>query len=260
MRQRRDLIPLKSSDFDVARDEPDPRGWEVFGSDRRRIGEVDDLIVGTTDQKVQYLDIDVDGAELGLAETGRHALIPLERARLEERDRNVFLEGVSSGEIAQMPATLSDLGGEPEGLPPAPERLEPEPRREEGETHLTRSEEELVVGKHTVEAGEVEVGKHVETEHVKRPVTRMHEEVDVERRPASAAQERDARIDEEEIHIPIREEEVVVEKRPRVREEMVVRKRPIEEEQEVEADVRKEEFYVEEHGRNEELRRRRREQ
>lgn len=260
MRDSRNLVPLKESEFDVSRDQPDPRGWPVFGSDRRGIGEVDDLIVDTTDQTVHYLDIEVDAEGLGLPENRRHALVPLERARLDEREGNVFLEGIASGEIVAMPSTVRDIGGEPEARHRAPEQLPERHERQElaePETHLTRSEEDLVVGKQMVESGEVEVGKHVETEHVRQPVTRMHEEVDVERHPVEAAEGRDTRIDEEEIHIPIREEEVVVEKRPRVREEMIVRKRPVEEEEDVEADIRKERFYVEEHDRDEEMMRRR---
>lgn len=126
---------------------------------------------------------------------------------------------------------------------------------EDRDVHLTRSEEELQIRKQKVEAGEVEVGKRIETEHVKRPIKRMHEEVDVERRPASSVQGRTARIDEEEVRIPLQEEKLVVRKQPRVKEEMIVRKRAVEEQEEVEADLRKERFYVEERGRDKKKRR-----
>jgi uncharacterized protein (TIGR02271 family) len=110
---------------------------------------------------------------------------------------------------------------------------------------MTRSEEELAIGKREVRAGEVDVEKHVHTEHVRRPVTRRVEEVEVERRAARGRGE----IREEEIRVPVSEEELVVEKRPRVREELIVRKRPVEETEQIEADLRREEIEIERHGR-----------
>ncbi len=110
------------------------------------------------------------------------------------------------------------------------------------ETRVTRSEEDLNVEKREVRAGEVEVRKHVDTEHVSRPVTLRHEEVTIERRPLSADQARgDLKIgDENEVHIPITEEQLVVEKRVVPKEELVITKHMVSTEQNVEADVRKE--------------------
>ncbi len=75
-------------------------------------------------------------------------------------------------------------------------------------------------------------------------VPRRREEVNVERvsvnEPASEAE-----IGEDEVVIPIVEEEIVVQKRPVVREEIRVRKGVIEEEEVFEADLRKEEVEVE---------------
>ena len=48
---------------------------------------------------------------------------------------------------------------------------------------MTRSAEELRVGKRQVLAGEVEVKKRMETEHVRETVTLRSEDVDVQRRP-----------------------------------------------------------------------------
>src|SRR5690606_18948394 len=124
-------------------------------------------------------------------------------------------------------------------------------RMERGEAHMTRSEEELTIGKREVEAGEVDLEKHVRTEHVRRPVSRRVEEVEVERRAARGGR---GEIGEEEIRVPVSEEELVVEKRPRVKEELVVRKRPVEETEDIEADLRREEIDIETHGRVRETR------
>lgn len=118
-----------------------------------------------------------------------------------------------------------------------------------GEQRVTRSEEELDIGKRQVQAGAVDVRKTVETEHVSQPVTRRREEVTIERRPVSGARAGTADIGEDEIRIPVTEEEIVVEKRPVVKEEIVIRKQAVTEEQTVEADLRKERVDVDDSNR-----------
>lgn len=116
--------------------------------------------------------------------------------------------------------------------------------RNTGTARMVRSEEELEISKRQVQSGEVGVHKSVETEHVSRPVTLQHEEVTVERRPASADRiaTGDMGVQEtaDEIRIPVIEEEVVMETRQVVKEEIIIRKHAVAEEKTVEADLRKE--------------------
>jgi uncharacterized protein (TIGR02271 family) len=106
---------------------------------------------------------------------------------------------------------------------------------------ITRSEEELAVGKRPVEAGEVQLRKTVETEHRTERVPTRREEVTVERRPVDDARlAADVEIGEERISVPVTEEEVIVDKRPVVKEEIIVKKHAVEDTQTVEADLRKE--------------------
>lgn len=112
--------------------------------------------------------------------------------------------------------------------------------RSEEERRMTLSEEELAVGKREMAAGEVEIDKTVETRHVREPVQTRHEEVTVERRPLEPGMRADARIGEEEIHVPLTEEEVVASKRVVPKEEIVASKREVVENQTVEADLRRE--------------------
>jgi uncharacterized protein (TIGR02271 family) len=118
------------------------------------------------------------------------------------------------------------------------------------EERLTLSEEELAVGKREVRAGEVEVEKRVETEHVRREVPLMHEEVTVERRPIEggmvAAGGLNNTIGEEHIRVGLTAEEAVVEKRVVPKEELVVKKQQVTEERVVEADLRSEHAEVRE--------------
>lgn len=125
-----------------------------------------------------------------------------------------------------------------------------ETRREltDDEARLTLSEEQLAIRKTSHEAGEVEIGKRVETEHVRQNVPTMREEVTIERRPLDGMQATGATIGEEHLSIPLREEEVVAEKQVVAREEIVAHKREVVENREVQADLRREELDVRPQG------------
>lgn len=120
-------------------------------------------------------------------------------------------------------------------------------RGTEEERRMTLSEEELAVGRREVRAGAVEIEKEVESRHVRESVPTRHDEVVVERRPATGMSA-DARIGEEEIRVPLSEEEVVAEKRVVPREEIVASKREVVENETVEADLRRERAEIREEG------------
>jgi len=118
----------------------------------------------------------------------------------------------------------------------------------EGQQFIELREEELRAEKERVQAGEVTLRKEVVTEKktIEVPVTK--EEVVVERHPvAGRPSDRDIGKDEE-IRIPVMEEEVRVEKTPVVKEEVTLKKRPIQETKKVSDTVKREEAYVEHTG------------
>jgi uncharacterized protein (TIGR02271 family) len=111
-----------------------------------------------------------------------------------------------------------------------------------GEQRLTLAEEQLRVGTRQTEAGEAAVRKEVDTRHVREQVQLRHDEVSIERHPvtdASAVSGR-AELGEDEIRIPLMEEQAVVQKVLVPREEIIVRKHAVVENQTVEADLRSE--------------------
>src|SRR5919107_3096584 len=116
--------------------------------------------------------------------------------------------------------------------------------RDEDELRVQRSEEELRTGTREREAGKVGVRKQVRTEREQVRVPTKHEEVSVDRVPVNE-EGTGAEIGEDEISMPVVEDEVVVEKRPVVKEEIRVRKDVVQDEEVVEEDVRKEEIDVE---------------
>jgi uncharacterized protein (TIGR02271 family) len=115
---------------------------------------------------------------------------------------------------------------------------------DEDELRVQRTEEELAAGTTEREAGQLKVRKRVRTDRESIEVPTRHEEVSVERVPVSG-EATEAEIGEDEVSVPVTEEEVVVAKRPVVKEEVRIRKDVVEDTEVVEEDVRREEIEVE---------------
>lgn len=108
---------------------------------------------------------------------------------------------------------------------------------------ITAYEERLQVEKQTVNKGDVNVRKEVHTEHKTIDVPVQREEVVIERRTPSS--DATGSIEgHQEIRIPIREEQVSVEKIPVAKEEVVVGKRKVQDTQRVQETLRKEEIKI----------------
>jgi uncharacterized protein (TIGR02271 family) len=238
------LTPLsRMDDFQIASNDPDVRGWDVLANDDKKIGKVEDMLVDRTAREVRYLAVNRDrGLFSALTGGSGYVLIPVSDVRLD-RDRKVYLDSLGSSEIGSMQEYDLDSfsrsegfaqGGTRESL--SSDRLATDTERE---ARLTVSEEELAVGKRTVSAGEVGVQKRVETEHVREAVPVMREEVTVERRPATGRTTA-AEIGDDEIRVPLSQEEVTFEKRVVPKEELVIKKHQVQGEEVVEDDVRRE--------------------
>jgi uncharacterized protein (TIGR02271 family) len=115
---------------------------------------------------------------------------------------------------------------------------------DEDELRVQRSEEELRAGTREREAGAMKVRKRVRTDRERIEVPTKHEEVTVERVPVEG-EATEAQIGEDEVSVPVTEEEVVVDKRAVAKEEIRVRKDVVEDTEVVEDDVRREEIDIE---------------
>lgn len=110
-----------------------------------------------------------------------------------------------------------------------------------GQQTIRAHEEKLDIHKEPVETGEVRVRKEVHTEHktIDVPVTR--EEVVVERHPTSGRAASTSELGKnQEIRVPVHEEQVKVDKRTVVGEEVTVGKQVLHDTKRVEEDIRKE--------------------
>ena len=261
--------------YKVADGDIDPRGWDVKAADGTRVGEVDSLIVDQGAMMVRYLDVKLDRKAAGLSDD-RHVLVPIGGARLDDDRDDVLLGSLSAGDLAALPpythgqqltrehetsvrrgfdrgfTGASGVGADMTASRDYYEHEHYDQNRffgarragRENQQYLTRSEEELEVGKRQVRAGEVEVRKHVETEHVRETVPVTREDVTIERRPLSGSEAGNVEIGEQSITVPLMAEEAVAEKRAVAKEEVVVKKQAVTESQTVEADLRKERIEV----------------
>jgi uncharacterized protein (TIGR02271 family) len=223
----------------------------VTGSTGGDIGKVDDLLVDPTSMQARYLVVELDGEarRVANADSTDPVLVPVNRARIDQSDKRVRLDSAGAS-LAQLPRYRGEMVDRDYN-----DRFQQAeaPTPETGSRRMTLSAEELRIGKRRVQAGEVTVQKHVETEHVKEPVTRMREEVTIERRAVSDAHAGATDIREDEVRIPITEEELIVEKRPVVKEEVVIGKRQVQDTETVEADLKRERVDVDRDGRREHL-------
>ena len=256
-------------DYKVADGDPDIRGWNVKTFAGQKVGKVEELIVDKAAMRVRYMDVKVDKSALNTSED-RHILVPIGTARLDDERDDVLIHRLPAGGFAKAPAytggrltrdyerSLHDAyGSDTAGSTRAgagetagesfygselydDRRFWGNRRRgRENTAYVTRSEEELAVGTRPVKSGEVEVKKRVETKHVKEQVPTAREEITVERRPPSGMAG-SARIEEDEITIPVMEEQAVVQKRAVPKEEVVIHKETKRDQKTVEADLRKE--------------------
>ena len=100
MKHRR-LQELDRSDFEIVREDPDIRGWDVRGTNGRKVGAVEDLIVDAQEKKVRYMVVDLDDNELKLRH--RKVLIPIGLAELDQKDDDVMIPNISAQQLGELP-------------------------------------------------------------------------------------------------------------------------------------------------------------
>lgn len=113
---------------------------------------------------------------------------------------------------------------------------------------LTRSEEEMNVGKRDVEAGQVRLRKYVETEPVEMDVELRRETARVTREPIDEPV-RGADFGDDEVEVPLRSEEAVVEKQAVAKERIGIEKDVESERRTIADEVRKERIDVDDDTR-----------
>jgi uncharacterized protein (TIGR02271 family) len=210
------------------------QGWDVYGADGEKVGDVSELHEG-------YFV-----AKKGMFFPHEH-YIPFSAITRIEHDR-VYL-AVTKDQIEQQgwdEAPPRGSGGmSPAGRPHGQERTE-------DQRTVQLREEQLRANKDLREAGDVEVRKEVVTEQqtIDVPVTR--EEVVIERHPVDRAEGERRATGEigqgETLRIPVRKDQVTLEKDTVVTEEIEIGKRQVQDTQRVSDTVRREEAVIDHEG------------
>jgi sporulation protein YlmC with PRC-barrel domain len=108
------LQELRGSGYEVAKGQPDIRGWEVRDTDGHLMGKVHELIFDSRAQKVRYMVIDViDSKELQLEK--RSVMVPIGLAELQQQNDDVILPKVTAFHLRALPRySKDDLGSRAE--------------------------------------------------------------------------------------------------------------------------------------------------
>jgi uncharacterized protein (TIGR02271 family) len=228
-------------------------GYEVYDPNGEKIGKVDDLFVDESDQP-EYI-----GVKMGFLGTSS-TLIPWdvvdnandEGGRIElSVDKDTAKNGPAFDDDREITPEFENQVYSHYGLQRASTTEEPGPYEayqgtettDEDELRVQRTEEELRAGTMEREAGSVQVRKRVRTDRESVEVPTRREEVSVERVPVEG-EAAETEIGDNEVSIPVTDEEVVVEKRPVAKEEVRIRKDVVEDTEVVEEDVRREEVDI----------------
>jgi uncharacterized protein (TIGR02271 family) len=237
--------------------------YEVYDPSGQKIGKVDDLFVDEQDNP-EYI-----GVKMGFLGT-KSTLIPWQIIEVRE-DEGRMIVAADKDHVKNAPAfdddeeitpvfeakvweyfgpehtpsysergTYSDYYGE--GYEPTASTTTPAGT---DELRVQRTEEELLAGTRERTAGAIRVRKRVRTDRERLEVPIRREEVHVDRVPLDSKTASAAEIGDVEISVPLTEEEVVVEKRPVAKEEVRIRKDVVKDTEVVEEDVRREEVDVE---------------
>jgi uncharacterized protein (TIGR02271 family) len=226
--------------------------YTVVDRDNEKVGTVDAVWEDHTGEP-SYLAIRTGWLGLGKAH-----VVPAQAAQVNEAKRHIKLP-YTAEQVKNAPAfdSQDDITSESEYTISSHFGLNTEPprRSDDGVAPLARprdearvqlKEEELKVGKREVEYGGVRLRKIVRTETVNQPVELKREEIVVERVPVeSGAVAGDVSdFGDEEIYVPLRREEAVVEKTTRVREEVRLGKRTETENETVSDTIRREDVEI----------------
>ena len=273
------LQRLKHSNYEIADGEPDIRGWDVKDSAGKTIGEVDELIFDVQSLKVRYMVVDLGHNDLDLDK--RDVLIPIGLGELHKSDDDVIVPGVTANQLAMLPTyqddvTSSDetairdifagIGGAGIGAAALTTGSESDfyahQHFNEGNLNKNRKtdvmttddttaipiiEEELQVGKKTVQTGGAYIKSRMVEKPVEETVNLQEERVFVERTPVNQpadVTDFDA-FKEGTIELKEYAEVPVVSKEARVVEEITVGKEVNERDETIHDTIRKTEVEVE---------------
>ena len=95
------LKELHSSEFEMAKGEPDIRNWKVIGLQNQEVGRVEELLFNDVSHRVRYLVVNLHGKPLNLI--SRSILIPVGLVDLLRDEKVVLLNDINIAHLASLP-------------------------------------------------------------------------------------------------------------------------------------------------------------
>lgn len=86
--------------YDIAKDDPDVKHWNIVDESGKKIGEVKDLLFDPDAKKARYL---ITNLKDGMLEKHSRVLVPIGRARLDKTDKRIILPAVSLSQLDRLP-------------------------------------------------------------------------------------------------------------------------------------------------------------
>lgn len=239
------------------------RGKTVYDQQGDKIGKFQDIYTDIDTGEPEWIGIDSGGFL-----SSKHVLVPLQGFTPREdgisvpytKDRVKDAPKIDEDQIGyEREAELYEYYGlRQAGLQQPTEAYDPGRARQpetgemregrmgteaRGQESMTRSEEEMRIGKRQTEAGRVRLRKWIESEPVSEDVTLKHETAYVEREPIN--QPTGGELREEELEMGLRQEEAVVQKETVARERVSLGKETEETTETIEEDLRRERIEAE---------------
>ena len=273
------LVSLKETYPDYRNTFSDPSlshldDYSVYADGDDKVGTIEDGLFDSTTGQFRYLIVDT-----GIWIFGKKILLPIGRARFDNSEKRVYVSGLTKDQVENLPkyegADQIDYGYEENVRGVYRENAASQsaavgasapvytsetysyedydadlytvPDTEKANQPIRLYEERLVADKTRVKAGDVSVGKRVETETASVAIPVEKERVVIERTAATGATAVDpnhAFADGEVARVEVYEEKATVGKEAFVREEVSVRKETEQEVVSEETTIRREELDV----------------
>jgi uncharacterized protein (TIGR02271 family) len=243
----------------------DWRGRELLDSDGDKVGTIEELFRDEDTEQPEWAAVRTGmfGTKLSFVPiqnaepTGEDVRVPFTKSQIKDAPKIDDSNGqLSQEEESQLYSHYGMSYGERRSDSGLPEGGAPDARDDGAVGHdvsgpttddaMTRSEEELRVGKIDRERGRARLRKYVVTEQVQQTVPVRREEVRIEREPITDGNVDDAvsgpEISEEEHEVVLHEEQPVVEKRTVPKERVRMDKETVVDEETVDEELRKEQI------------------
>ena len=234
-------------------------GTDVVAGDGSKLGKVEEVYLDDATGRPEWAEVKTGmfGSKMSLVplaaaeETGGALRVPYDKDRIKGAPHHEPGQALSRDEEARLfehygvpyggETVTAQAGGPPTRGATGAGHDTSGPDTDEA---MTRSEEEVRVGKAAAETGRARLRKYVVTENVQTTVPVTHEEVRVEREPITDANVGAAmdgpELSEEEHEVVLHEEQPVVEKRVVPKERVRMAKDEVTEQAPVNTEVRKE--------------------